>query len=102
MTERLQEQSRKRQNMRDLLIQNFMKKYTQKLDMHSTMTSQISVLIAKIVSHEVEKFMEREKSAMNQKSLKNLEKDIETMLISDPRIGNMIKTTRNQRREMSL
>ena len=54
MTERLQEQSRKRQNMRDLLVQNFMKKYTQKLDMHGTTTSQISVLIAKVISHEVE------------------------------------------------
>ena len=36
------------------------------------------------------------------KWIKNLEKDIETMLVSDPRIGNMIKTTRNQRRDMSL
>ena len=39
VTERLQEQSRKRSNMRDLLVQNFMKKYTQKLDMHATTTS---------------------------------------------------------------
>ena len=39
VTERLQEQSRKRSNMRDLLVQNFMKKYTHKLDMHATTTS---------------------------------------------------------------
>ena len=65
MTERLQEQSRKRSNMRDLLVQNFMKKYTAKLDMHATTTSHVSVIIAKIISQEVEQFMEKEKHAMN-------------------------------------
>ena len=46
--------------------------------------------------------MEREKSAMNQKSLKNLEKDIDAILAADPRIANYLKTTRNMRRDMSL
>lgn len=61
-------------------MQNFMKKYTAKLDMQATTTSQVSVVIAKIISQEVELFMEREKHAMNQKSLKKLEKDIDVML----------------------
>ncbi len=56
--------------MKDLLIQNFVKKYTQKLDMQATVTSQVSVLIAKVISQEVETFMEKEKDAMNQKSLR--------------------------------
>jgi hypothetical protein len=46
--------------------------------------------------------MEREKHAMNQKSLKNLEKDIDIMLAQDGRIGSLFKNTRNQPREYSI
>jgi hypothetical protein len=88
--------------MKDLLIQNFVKKYTQKLDMQATVTSSVSVLIAKVISQEVETFMEREKDAMNQKSLRQLEKDIENILAMDPRVGPFLKPTRNGKRDMSL
>jgi hypothetical protein len=61
------------------------------------------VQISKIISSEVESFMERERNAMNQKTLRALEKDIETMVLSDARISPfLINTSRNQRRDLSL
>ena len=77
---RLNEQSKKRSNMRELLVQNFMKKYNQWLD-PSHSTANVQVQISKIISSEVESFMERERNAMNQKTLRALEKDIETMVL---------------------
>lgn len=46
---RINEQQKKRSNMRELLVQNFLKKYNHKLDPSQTNAS-ISVLIAKIIS----------------------------------------------------
>lgn len=99
---RLNEQSKKRSNMRELLVQNFMKKYNQWLD-PSHSTANVQVQISKIISYEVESFMEREKNAMNQKTLRKLEKDIETIVLSDARISPFLNnTSRNQRRDLSL
>jgi predicted DNA-binding protein (UPF0278 family) len=55
--------------MRELLVQNFMKKFNQRLDPGQT-TANVQVYISKIISQEVESFMEREKNAMNQKTLR--------------------------------
>ena len=55
--------------MKELLVQNFLKKYTQRLDPSSS-TAVNSALIARIIANEVDMFMDREKSAMSQKSLK--------------------------------
>ena len=48
--------------------------------------------------------MEREKNAMNQKTLRKLEKDIETIVLNDARISPFLNnnTSRNQRRDLSL
>ena len=54
--------------MKDLLVQNFLKRYTQRLDSNSNAAN--SVLIARIIANEVDLFMDREKSALNHKSLR--------------------------------
>jgi hypothetical protein len=47
--------------------------------------------------------MEREKNAMNQKTLRKLENDIEKIVLSDARISPFLNnTSRNQRRDLSL
>lgn len=43
--------------MKDLLVQNFLKKYMQKLD-HNQTTATNSALIARIIASEVDQFME--------------------------------------------
>ena len=88
--------------MRELLVQNFMKKYNQRLD-PSQSTAGVQVQISKIISNQVENFMEREKNAMNQKTLRKLEKDIEAIVLADHRIAQFLNSTsRNQRRDLSL
>lgn len=63
--------------MKELLVQNYLKKYMNRIE-PSTANN---VLIARVISTEVENFMERERGqAMNQKALRELEKDIEGML----------------------
>ena len=64
MNLRLNEQQRKRSNMKDLLVQNFLKRYTSRLDPGQS-TAANSIIIAKIIANEVEGFMERERNAMN-------------------------------------
>ena len=51
-----------------------------------------SALIARIIANEVDLFMDREKggSAMDQKALRQLERDIEQILLEDPRIGGQM------------
>ena len=48
------------------------------------------MFIAKMIANEVDLFMDREKTVMNHKSLRQLEKDIEGILTSDPRIGPLL------------
>ncbi len=62
-----------------------MKKYNQRLDPAQT-TATIQVQISKIISQEVEQFIEREKNAMNQKTLRALEKEIEAIIAADAKI----------------
>lgn len=83
---RIQEQSRKRQNMKELLVQNFLRRYMQKVD---TASAANSALMSRIIANEVDLFMERERtgSALDQRALRQLEKDIERILNEDPRIG---------------
>ena len=88
---RLNEQQKKRQNMRDLFVQNFLKKYMQRMDQQAATAASNSALVARIISNEVELFMDREKgNGMNQKALRQLEKDIEQILYDDPRVGPLL------------
>jgi hypothetical protein len=50
--------------MKDLLVQNFLKRYTSRLDPGQS-TAANSIIIAKIIANEVEGFMGRERNAMN-------------------------------------
>jgi hypothetical protein len=89
ITQRINEQNKKRQNMKELLIQNFLKKYMNRMDPLATAGN--NGLIARVVANEVEIFMDREKGqGLNQKSLRALEKSIETILKQDPGIGPSI------------
>jgi hypothetical protein len=59
-------------------------------------------LIAKIISNEVDIFMDREKSDINQKNLKQLEKEIDIILQEDPRVGHLLlPIRRNENRDHS-
>jgi len=83
ITHRINEQSRKRQNMKELLVQNYLKRYMNRIEPGTAN----NVLIARVISIEVENFMERERGqGMNQKALKELEKEIESKLKQDPRL----------------
>jgi hypothetical protein len=60
--------------MKELLIQNFLKKYMNRVEQ----TAGNNGLVARIIANEVELFMDRERGQqMNQKALRQLEKDIE-------------------------
>lgn len=55
--------------MKDLLVQNFLKKYMQRMDQAATANN--SALVARIISNEVDLFMDRERgNGMNQKALR--------------------------------
>lgn len=59
ITQRINEQNRKRQNMKELLVQNYLKKYMNRMEPSATAAN--NVLIARVISNEVELFMERER-----------------------------------------
>ena len=73
--------------MRDLLCQNFLKRFNRKLK-PSAQTTQSSLLIAKIVGNEIDIFLSN--STLNQKNLKEFEKHLDTILENDPRVSLLI------------
>lgn len=83
--------------MKELLVQNYLKKYMNRVE-PSTANN---VLIARVISSEVDAFIEREKGGqgMNQKALRELEKDIEARLKQDSRLQILDIPTRQSIQE---
>lgn len=53
-------------------------------------TAANSSMIARIITNEVEEFMDRERTTTSQKDLKELERDIERILTSDAKVGKLL------------
>ena len=69
-------------------------------------TAAVSTHIARIVATEVEGFMEREKSSLNQKNLRQLEKEIDKLVNEDPKVGPLLLAAgpdiKGEKRDLSV
>eukprot|EP00347_Sterkiella_histriomuscorum_P005983 403354521 len=86
----LKQNARQRQKtyLKDLLVQNFMKKYSQKLTSNNKSAAQTSIIITNIIGNQIENFLDKEQ--LTQKNLKQFEKDLEGILERDPRINSLL------------
>ena len=75
--------------MKELLVQNFLKRYMQRFEAPSAANS---ALMARIIANEIDLFLDGERSTqgLDQKALRKLEKDIEVILQEDPRLGSQM------------
>ena len=89
LAQRQHARQRQKTYLKELLVQNFLKKYSQRLEA-SANTAAMQMLISQITAQEIEKFLERQQ--LSQKNLAQFEKDLQKIMESDPRLASAIKS----------
>ena len=84
LAQRSKAKERKKAYLKELLIQNFLKRYSLRLQPEAN-TPANSVMIARLVSAEIEQLMAKEQ--LTQKGLRGVDREVERILQGDEKIG---------------